>query len=83
MELATLMADNPGYPADDALLSRFEDVLGFVAGEPYTPSLSVLAAIQPAREAALRSMRAYAVDGLGQQSAGWTLALRDNRRIRR
>ncbi|CAD7695913.1 unnamed protein product [Ostreobium quekettii] len=77
MELATLMADNPGYPADDALLSRFENVLGFVVGKPYTPSLSVLAAIQPAREAALRSMRAHAVGGLGQQSAGWSLALRD------
>ncbi len=76
-ELAMLMADNPGYPADEALLRRFENVLGFVAGEPYTPSLAMLAAVKPAREAALRSMRAYAASSLGKQNAGWTLVLRD------
>lgn len=76
-ELATLMAKNPAYPADAALLARFEDVLGFVPGERYTPSLSLLATIKSAREEALRSMRTYTVNSLGQQNAGWSLVLRD------
>ena len=77
MELATLMADNPAYDTDGELLTRLEDVLGFVPGKPYLPSLSTLSAMQPARVAALARMRGYAYSELGPVEAGWTLALND------
>lgn len=75
-KLAVLMADNPGYRADQEVLARFEDVLGFVPGEPYWPSLREWLEMRPARRAALGEMHREA-GVLGVSSDGWNLIVRD------